>query len=131
MNYENSEKLRSMKAIIRQETLDARRKMLDVRQETLDARRKMLDSAYNTSKESIVYCLATIVRFISLTTPSSAQVLRLDSVLSVIKERNPILQDFRQRANAMNAYSAGSTSWMAPEVGGGLWMMPYKKVEDP
>src|SRR5687768_17566767 len=113
MNYENSEKLKSMKAIIR-------KKMLDVRRKTIDNTHKLF-----------VLSLLSIVSLISASYTSQAQVLRLDSVLSVIKERNPMLQDFRQRANAMNAYSAGSTSWMAPEVGGGLWMMPYKKVEDP
>ncbi len=115
MSYENSEKLKFMKAIIRRETLDTRQKSLDFRRETLGGIRKL----------SIVFCLISIVSF------CHAQVLRLDSALSVIKEHNPMLQDFRQRANAMNAYSAGATSWMAPEVGGGLWMLPYKKVEDP
>jgi outer membrane protein, heavy metal efflux system len=120
MNYENSEKLKCMKAIIRQETLDFRHKILNMRHETLNG----------TRKQSIVFCLISIVYFILISSGSQAQVLRLDSVLLVIKERNPMLQDFRQRANAMSAYSVGATSWMAPEVGGGLWMMPYKKVED-
>lgn len=114
MNYENSEKLKSMKAIIRKKTLEVRHKTL------------VCAHSY-----SVVFCLLSVVSLVSMSSSSRAQVLRLDSVLSVIKERNPMLQDFRQRANAMNAYSAGSASWMAPEVGGGLWMMPYKKVEDP
>ncbi|MEO7991612.1 MAG: TolC family protein [Chryseolinea sp.] len=109
-----------MKAIIRQETLDVRHKTLEMRHETLNG----------THKQSIVFYLMSILYFILINSASQAQVLRLDSVLSVIKERNPMLQDFRQRSNAMNAYSVGATSWMAPEVGGGLWMMPYKKVED-
>ncbi|HOX83542.1 MAG TPA: TolC family protein [Chryseolinea sp.] len=113
-----------MKAIIRKEMLEVRRKTLDFRHKILGVRRKTLAS---TCKLSIVFCL---VSGVCLSVTSHAQVLRLDSVLSVIKERNPMLQDFRQRANAMNAYSEGATSWMAPEVGGGLWMMPYKKVEE-
>jgi cobalt-zinc-cadmium efflux system outer membrane protein len=120
MNYENSEKLKSMKAIIK-------RRALDVRQETLDIRNKTLGS---TCKQSIVYCLLSIGCFILMSSISQAQVLRLDSVLLVIKENNPMLQDFRYRANAMNAYSVGANGWMAPEVGGGLWMVPYKKAED-
>src|SRR5260221_7896339 len=55
----------------------------------------------------------------------------LDSVLSMVKERNPMLKNYRSRADAMVAYSKGAKNWMAPEVGGGLWMLPYKKVEDP
>src|SRR5258708_36571688 len=55
----------------------------------------------------------------------------LDSILTVVKERNPMLKGYRSRADAMVAYSKGAKSWMAPEVGGGLWMLPYKKVEDP
>lgn len=120
MNYENSEKLKFMKAIIRQGTLDVRNKILDMRHKTLNGGRK----------QPIGLCLISMVYFILISSASQAQVLRLDSVLLVIKERNPMLQDFHQRANAMNAYSTGSSSWMAPEVGGGLWMIPYKKAED-
>ena len=59
------------------------------------------------------------------------QIVSLDSILSVVKERNPMLKSYSSRADAMNAYAKGAKSWMAPEVGGGLWMLPYKKVEDP
>ena len=55
----------------------------------------------------------------------------LDSILTVIKQRNPMLKNYRSRAEAMNAYAQGARSWMAPEVGGGLWMLPYKSVTDP
>ncbi len=119
MNYENSEKLKFMKAIIKQETLDFRHKVLGVRHKALD-----------TSKPSIVFYVKSIVYFILISSASHAQVLRLDSVLLKIKEHNPMLQNFRQRSNAMRAYTAGATNLMAPEVGGGIWMMPYKKVED-
>lgn len=59
------------------------------------------------------------------------QRVSLDSVLAVIKDRNPMLKSYSSRAEAMNAYAKGAKSWMAPEVGGGLWMLPYKKVDDP
>ena len=59
------------------------------------------------------------------------QGVSLDSILAVVKERNPMLKSYRSRVDAMNAYAKGAKSWMAPEVGGGLWMLPYKKVEDP
>ncbi len=59
------------------------------------------------------------------------QRISLDSILTVVRERNPMLKSYDSRAAAMNAYAKGAKSWMAPEVGGGLWMLPYKKVEDP
>ena len=59
------------------------------------------------------------------------QRVSLDSILSVVKERNPMLKSYSSRADAMSAYAQGARSWMAPEVGGGLWMLPYKKVDDP
>ena len=55
----------------------------------------------------------------------------LDSILTIIKSRNPMLKSYGSRAEAMSAYAQGAKSWMAPEVGGGLWMLPYKKAEDP
>ncbi|MBS1545633.1 MAG: TolC family protein [Bacteroidetes bacterium] len=57
--------------------------------------------------------------------------LTLDSVLTVIRDRNPMLKTYRLRADAMNAYAKGADGWMAPEVGGGLWMLPYRTVSDP
>ncbi|TXH23693.1 MAG: TolC family protein [Cyclobacteriaceae bacterium] len=63
----------------------------------------------------------------SLVVNSQVQVISLDSVLDVIEKQNPMLNTFRNRAQAMNAYVAGSKSLMAPEVGGGLWMFPYQK----
>jgi len=57
--------------------------------------------------------------------------VKLDSVLSAVKQNNPMLSTYRSRAAAMGAYASGSRSLMAPEVGGGLWMFPYKSVNDP
>jgi len=68
---------------------------------------------------------------LSIGTSSIAQTVSLDSILSVVKERNPMLKNYSQRAEAMTAYAQGGKSWMAPEVGGGLWMLPYKSTEDP
>ena len=59
------------------------------------------------------------------------QRVSLDSILSVVKERNPLVKSFSSRADAMSAYAKGAKSWMAPEVGGGFWMLPYKRVDDP
>ena len=49
----------------------------------------------------------------------------LDSILMVVNENNPMLKDFRYRAQAMTAFATGAKSLMAPEIGGGLWMLPY------
>jgi outer membrane protein TolC len=57
--------------------------------------------------------------------------MSLDSIIAAVKERNPMLKSYSSRAEAMNAYAKGAKGWMAPEVGGGLWMLPYKKVDDP
>ncbi|MBX2917552.1 MAG: TolC family protein [Cyclobacteriaceae bacterium] len=81
-------------------------------------------------KSSIVNCQLSIFLFLSLASSianSQVQSLSLDSVLSVIEKQNPMLKTYQHRAKAMNAYVAGSKSLMAPEVGGGLWMFPYRK----
>jgi cobalt-zinc-cadmium efflux system outer membrane protein len=101
-----------------------------IRCKTLDIRHKI---AIETSL-SIVNCRLPIFLCLTLTLislVSSAQVMRLDSILSVVKERHPMLKNYSQRAEAMTAYAQGGKSWMAPEVGGGLWMLPYKSTEDP
>ena len=74
-----------------------------------------------------------ILLFITLlfSAPIFAQTVSLDSIINTIKERNPMLKSYSSRADAMNAYAKGAKSWMAPEVGGGLWMLPYKRVDDP
>jgi outer membrane protein TolC len=82
----------------------------------------------------IVNCQLSILLSLTLLAVSfvtSAQVIKLDSILSVVKEKNPMLKNYNQRAEAMTAYAQGAKSWMAPEVGGGLWMLPYKTTEDP
>jgi cobalt-zinc-cadmium efflux system outer membrane protein len=92
------------------------------RHETLDIRHKSQKSRW------------LILLGLILTLPcavSSAQFIKLDSILVVIKEKNPMLKNYQQRAEAMTAYAQGAKSWMAPEVGGGLWMLPYRKTEDP
>lgn len=53
------------------------------------------------------------------------QSVRLDSILQVINEGNPMLKDYRYRAEAMTNFATGAKSLMAPEVGGGPWMFPY------
>lgn len=78
-------------------------------------------------------CWGHSMLFALLLTGSSSigQTVSLDSMLTMVRERNPMLKNYRQRSEAMTAYAQGGKSWMAPEVGGGLWMLPYKKTEDP
>ncbi len=60
------------------------------------------------------------------------QHVTLDSILAVIHANNPMLRDYRYRAEAMTNFAAGAKGLMAPEVGGGPWMLPYPgaKVSD-
>lgn len=56
-----------------------------------------------------------------------AQVISLDSVLKKIDANNPMLQEYDNKVKALNEYSAGAKSWMAPMVGAGTFMTPYGK----
>jgi len=58
-------------------------------------------------------------------TLSQAQVISLDSVLRVIDQRNPMLQEYDNKVKALNTYTEGAKSWMAPMVGAGTFMTPY------
>lgn len=77
------------------------------------------------------WSIALSVFFLLFTVDSIGQVIALDSILATVKEKNPMLKSYSSRADAMNAYAKGAKNWMAPEVGGGLWMLPYKQVDDP
>ena len=87
----------------------------------------------NSKKAASLKLLAAscLFAFISLAAHSQSRIISLDSIIIVIKERNPMLKSYSSRADAMNAYANGAKSWMAPEIGGGLWMLPYKRVDDP
>ncbi len=54
-----------------------------------------------------------------------AQVLSLDSVLRLIDAQNPMLQEYDSKVKALNTYTEGAKSWMAPMVGAGTFMTPY------
>lgn len=51
----------------------------------------------------------------------------MDSVLTHIDQRNPLLKPFGSRAAAARAYAEGARSWMAPMVGVGTFMAPYPR----
>ena len=56
---------------------------------------------------------------------AEAQVISLDSVLAMVDRRNPMLQEYDSKVDALNAYAEGSKSWMAPMVGVGPYWYPY------
>lgn len=78
----------------------------------------------STSMKSIIKIFILVA--LCLTQSAWAQrSISLDSILAVINTNNPMLKNYRARAQAMTSFAAGATSLMAPEVGGGPWMLPY------
>lgn len=75
---------------------------------------------YNTKRALLIasFCLGVVVS-------ASAQVLSLEEVLTIIDRNNPMLQEYNSRTRAIEEYSAGAKSWMAPMVGAGTFMAPY------
>ena len=67
----------------------------------------------------------TLLLMIVLTVEVHAQLVTLDSVLSVIDRQNPMLQEYDYKVDALEAYTAGAKSWMAPMVGVGPYWYPY------
>ena len=59
-----------------------------------------------------------------------AQVISIDSVLSTVEINYPMLQMYDAKIKALNAYSEGAKSWMAPQFGAGLYMYPYNGEKD-
>lgn len=53
------------------------------------------------------------------------QIMSLDSVLNVIDRQNPMLQEYDNKVKALNTYTEGAKSWMAPMIGAGTFMTPY------
>jgi outer membrane protein, heavy metal efflux system len=70
-------------------------------------------------------CSFVLVVMLLLTLPVHAQVVTLDSVLQMIDRRNPMLKEYDDKVRALNEYSGGAKSWMAPMVGAGTFMTPY------
>ncbi|CAN5429991.1 hypothetical protein BH09BAC3_BH09BAC3_06900 [soil metagenome] len=75
-------------------------------------------------KANIRITVVIIGLFVALSAHAQ-KLVTLDSILMIVNENNPMLKDFRYRAQAMTAFAAGAKSLMAPEIGGGLWMLPY------
>jgi cobalt-zinc-cadmium efflux system outer membrane protein len=76
-------------------------------------------------KSSIKIILLTTSLCFGLISRSDAQVISLDSVLYLINAQNPMLQEYDSKVKALNTYTEGAKSWMAPMVGAGTFMTPY------
>lgn len=90
----------------------------------------MLDSRCWTIISSIKYPVSRIIKLsimatLMITGTSTAQIITLDSILATIDRQNPMLQQFDHKVSALNTYTEGATSWMAPMVGAGPYWYPY------
>lgn len=97
------------------------KRSIDFRSKKQEVRSKNLASA----QLSIVNYQLSILIVLLVTLSSSAQVISLDSVLSAIDKQHPMLQEYDKRTQAMNTYTQGAKSWMAPMVGAGPFFYPY------
>ncbi len=77
--------------------------------------------------KQILSCL--LLLFI-LPISASAQIITLDSVLSLIEQNNPMLKMYDEQINAVNNYSEMAKSWMPPTLSTGIWETPYENISD-
>lgn len=82
-------------------------------------------SSPSPSNLKLLFSNLFLVLMLSAGRQTQAQMLTLDSVLSIIDRNNPMLQEYDSKVRAMDEYSAGAKSWMAPMVGAGTFMTPY------
>lgn len=59
---------------------------------------------------------------------ASAQILSLDSVLSIIETNNPMLKVYDAQVKAYDAYAKGAKSLMPPQLEAGFFMTPYNPM---
>ncbi len=72
-----------------------------------------------------ISCRFLVSIFLSFSANVDGQVITLDSVLHLIHQNNPMLQEYDSKVRALESYTAGAKSWMAPMVGAGTFMTPY------
>ena len=51
--------------------------------------------------------------------------LQLDQILDSVMQANPLLKMYDNDIRSMDEAAKGAYSWMPPEFGAGLWMVPY------
>jgi len=76
-------------------------------------------------KTELINAMKAACCSVLLSIQAFGQGVTLDSVLRAVDKRNPVLQEYDQRVNAQEAYTAGAKGWMAPMVGIGTFMTPY------
>lgn len=69
----------------------------------------------------IMICLFLFVNYAQ----AQVRILPLDSVLLLVDKQNLMLQEYDHKIKALNTYSEGAKSWMAPMIGAGTFMTPY------
>lgn len=79
----------------------------------------------NTLRKPAIFTIVVLAISVLMSMHARAQVMTLDSLLQLIDERNPMLQEYDQNVRALEAYTGGARSWMAPMVGAGTFMTPY------
>ena len=87
------------------------------------AERKKLSA--HSGQLSAVSCKLIAVALVLFAVHAKGQVITLDSVLAMVDSRNPMLQEYDSKVDALNAYAEGSKSWPAPMVGFGPYWYPY------
>jgi outer membrane protein, heavy metal efflux system len=70
--------------------------------------------------------LIIIIFFFAIAHSNAQSVMSLDSVLSVIDTNNPVVKMYNADIQSTDEAAKGAKSWMPPELGTGLWMVPYK-----
>jgi outer membrane protein TolC len=68
--------------------------------------------------------LSMVFLFVS-TAGSSQPLLTLDSILSIIATSSSSVKAYDYQVRSLDAAAKGARNWDAPELGTGLWMMPY------
>jgi outer membrane protein, heavy metal efflux system len=87
--------------------------------------KRSIDTGYRLLVTGYFTKIIFLALSLGFTFQSYSQTYSLDSILSVINRNNPMLQEYDSKVKAMNAYTEGARSWMAPMVGVGTFMTPY------
>jgi outer membrane protein TolC len=85
------------------------------------------ESSIKNQLSSFKFQISSLIFALILSSTTYAQIVPLDSVLSMIDKRNPMLQEYDNKVKALHEYAEGAKSWMAPMVGAGTFMTPYGK----
>lgn len=72
----------------------------------------------------IVTIIIVLISCVSL----QAQILTLDSVLTVISFKNPELRSYESRIRSASEYASGAKSFDPPQIGAGFFMTPYNPM---